>query len=57
MGNENGVWVVWKRDNEYKRELVTVHATELEALRELNGKQDYDAEGAEIVAAFGLTED
>lgn len=46
MENENGVWVVWKRGNYGSREIVSVHATELDALRELNKRQDYDAEGA-----------
>ena len=46
MEHQNGAWVVWKLDNYSNREIVSVHATELDALRELNKRQDYDAEGA-----------
>lgn len=52
MDNTEGVWAVWKRGNYGDREIVSVHATELDALRELNGRQDYDAEAA-VFLEFG----
>lgn len=52
MDNTEGVWAVWKRGNYGDREIVSVQATELDALRELNGRQDYDAEAA-VFLEFG----
>lgn len=50
--SENGAWVVWKKGNYGEREIVSVHGTELDALRVLNGRQDYDAEAA-VFLEFG----
>lgn len=50
------MWVVWKLYNYGHREIVSVHGTELDALRELNGEQDYDAEGT-VFLAFGERRD